>query len=289
MATAPRKALSPHDQFIADHARSVAAIDDVKAVELAQLEAATTRAHTAHAKARKISEAEHQAARLTRNAAVVQDSIALFRTAWQAFTVDHGIGRAQILGQHWRVREAVTQRDLGRDLSLELAVAVCQDFISKHPNAKARFANYQDNWVMMAESGICFFAQRAAHALRSEFDLQAMQSALLQLGAVVARVGSAPGYFGVPAEDVEPLWLVTTSCLPPELAEQQRQVHTAAVKARRIAEHQAESGLRVEAARGDQAARDTFTARGPGFLEAILRNAETILRQAGLDVREAVR
>lgn len=290
MAAASRKAELPsHAEFQASHVARVASINEVHSNEIEEAEKAKTRAHVNKAKTLKVVSAEHQASRLERNAAVVQDSIALFRTSWANFVSTRELGKAEVVGKHFRNREAETLRVLGRQLTDELAIAVCEEFAARHPHtdARARFANYADNWIRMFESGIAFFAQRAALALRNQFDIQAQQSALLQLEAAVARIGAAPGYFGCPTEDVDALWSITASCLPGDIDEQRRQAHVAAVKARNIAAHVENSAVTLAAARGDATARAAVDARGPGFLDALLRNAKSIVKMAGLHEREA--
>lgn len=287
MANAPRTKpveLVSHLDFTTAHAARVASIHSVKATELAELEAATTRAHNAHTRALKVAVTEHAAERLARHEAVVSESIAGLRSLWESYIIDHGISRAETLGKAFRHRDRTTLRDLGRHLENELAVALCEHFAAKHPsaNALARFASL-DNWARAGDSGIGFFANRANEALRNQYDIKSIQDSLLALESVIARVATSPGYVNAEPE----LWPIIAGCWPGDIAEQKRQAHTAAVKARNIAAHVEETSLRVAAARGDAAARAKIAERGPGFLEAVLKNAKSIVRMVGLHEREA--
>jgi hypothetical protein len=90
--------LVSHDDFTAAHTARVASINNVKAAELAELESATTRAHTAHTRALNVAVTEHAAERLARHEAVVSESIDGLRTPWENYIVDRAMWRGETLG-----------------------------------------------------------------------------------------------------------------------------------------------------------------------------------------------
>lgn len=286
MATAAKPAeLVPHDQFVAEHAARVASINAIRDNEIEEAEQAKTRAHQAHAKTSKLAAAEHATQRLERTGAVVGATLArLHEVTYSGNPRD--VARAEILGKHFRHCETATLHALGRPLGDELGVVYCQNFVKKYPDAKAlgRFAN-GENWSRFVGDGLSVFVNRANVALRNEYDVNGQLDALLALDAAVARIGTEPGYGAV--DDELALWAIRAACLPGDVAEARYQAHAAEVKARNIVASQAECALRVAAARGDAEARAKIAARGPGVLEALIRNAASILRQVGISEREA--
>lgn len=288
MATRKQPELSSHTDFAAAHKARLAAIDGVRANELAEIDAAHTRANVAHEKCLRLAQEEFAAARLERTAAVVSETISLLRTAVAAYSVTRDISRAQVVGQHFRNREAVTRRVLERPLQNELGVAFAEEFLSKYPEARRLEAlgRFVANWKGIMGDGIAFYVGKANDALRCDHAFREIQESLLALEARIAYIATAPGVGGVCAS--QELWAIMSACLPGDIEEARQRELEAKAKARRIEAGAAEQALRVAAARGDAAARAQINARGPGFLRAVLDNAGSILRMAGLSEREAV-
>lgn len=276
MATRNKPELSSHADFLAAHAARVQSVNDVLANDLAEVDRARTRVINAHEAALKAAEADHAAARLERNAEVVSKVIAGLRIGARAFMSSREIGRAETLGRHFRSFEAETQRDLGRALKDELAIAFALEFIEKHPESLPRFAN-DGAWVPHYGDGLGALAFRANEALRDEFNLPRMQTHLLNLEAGVTKVGSV----GQPAGDADSAaaeyWNLRVACLPGDVEEARKQEILKAVKARNIAAHQAEQDLKYRALTGDLTARETIERRGGGALAALFDSAAAVL------------
>lgn len=290
MATRKQPELSSHTDFAAAHKARLAAIDGVRANELAEIDAAHTRANVAHEKCLRLAQEEFAAARLERTAAVVSETISLLRTAVAAYSVTRDISRAQVVGQHFRNREAVTRRVLERPLQNELGVAFAEEFLSKYPEARRLEAlgRFVANWKGIMGDGIAFYVGKANDALRCDHAFREIQESLLALEARIAYIATAPGVGCVCAEEAQELWAIMSACLPGDVEEARQRELEAKAKARHIEAGAAEQALRVAAARGDAAARAQIDARGPGFLRAVLDSAGSILRMAGFSEREAV-